>query len=494
MADEGPLARLGGILSGRSSRSASAPGSRLASPARNAEEPSRDRARAEADDETVRRVIAQVREQMLEERTNARRPSILRRREQEPEMERIPTVRRSGKRRRGRENRSRSRSRHSSRGSVTPFSGESGSEEDDIRVMVFKEVRNLLEDAGVPTSRKPRLECFPRFIPGNSYDLDTVTKYLKTLQQLPKLEKDNGLQNYLELLKGYIKDNALTWPEYRQILALKLPESLRLSILKMPQGEAMDYLAIYGKCGNIEDIRSDMRKLITHKFKSTTDIIEKTLPMVNKLDGSTATKLGYLYDIMRENVPRYLIDRLRAATSSRNESTAALMRFLNNFRGEIDAHLGSRRENRRETNTKAYNASVEKEIEASLCQMHSLQLEEDGHYNNMSTNVPQRPGQTRGGNVVCWGCEQAGHVRTNCPKKDFAPTTRDMKFCTKCKRLGHLEKECKARCRMCYAVSHASESCTKYQGIEPVAAACAKCIGNLNLTLYHPEAECKGMF
>ena len=486
-ADEGPLARLGGILSGRSSRSTSAPGSRRTSPTRHAEGPPRDRARAEADDRIVRRVIAQIREQMLEERTNARRPPILRRREQEPEVERIPIARSSGRRRRGRGDRSRSRSRHSSRGSVTPFSGESGSEEDDIRVMVFKEVRNLLEDAGVPTSRKTRLKCFPRFIPGNEYDLDTVTKYLKTLQQIPKLEKDNGLQDYLELLKGYIKDNALTWPEYRQILALKLPESLRLSILRMPQGEAMDYLAIYGKCGNIEDVRSDMRKLIAHKFKSTTDLIEKTLPMMSKLDGPTATKLGYLYDIMKENVPRYLLDRLRAATSSRNESTAALMRFLNNFRGEIDTHLGSKRDYRRET--KAYNTSIEKEIEEKLCQIHRLQLEEDEHFNNMRT----RPGQTRGGNPTCWGCNQEGHYKTECPKAESNPT-RDLKYCTKCKRLGHLEKDCRMRCRLCFAISHASESCTKYPGMEPVAAPCAKCIKNLNLTLYHPEAECKGMF
>lgn len=331
--------------------------------------------------------------------------------------------------------------------------------------LLRKEIDQGIERAGMQplSKRKPKIS-FPKFKPGNDCKMEKIKEYVKMLGYIPKLEKATNAQDYLDSINGYVTNYDLTWPEYRQIIATKLPENLRLTFMKMTMDEAMDLLAIFGQYGVKEELRADIRELIFKKFSNTADIIDRTFPLLYRLDESPETKLGYLYDIVKENVPAYLAEQLKMVATGSGKSMASILEFLNSYRKNIDAYLYK---NKKDKFDKPNFGKVLKET-----------------YNYNVENKTRGAAWKTDKNTRCYGCDKPGHIKPDCP-------VLQKKYCAKCKRIGHMVEECRMRCRLCFSQTHLSEACGKYPGIEPVAARCDQCYREFKLTLYHPEKSCR---
>ena len=304
--------------------------------------------------------------------------------------------------------------------------------------------------------------------------LKNAPKFELLFKNVPTFSGDKGcsVREFLNNLNTIVCDRRLklTPDIFRAILLGKLHSDVRTVVTggEIQSEKPIEdiYKALISHYDNSEDMTEAITKLYqlrrgTAPADSYTSFVREanrllTLSDTKDKDKDFATAaLNVLPSRVRELFREFLTRKIRESATNAYPCIDRMLAFLQQFRKELETAF------------------------ASSAPKHKPKIREVRDENDDRPNREKQPPKR-----WCTNCKTDTHDTEKC----FILQRRTL-ICHRCKQQGHIAKNCKVRCRLCFAKEHVATECPVYPSQITTQKMCQYC-AKYNLELYHPERLC----
>ena len=323
-----------------------------------------------------------------------------------------------------------------------------------------------------------------KWVPIPPLENDGYVSYETYLKNAPKFEllfknvptfsgeKGSSVREFLNSLNTIVCDRRLklTPDIFRAILLGKLHSDVRTVVTGGEIQSEKPIEDIYKALVSHYDNSEDMTEAITKLYQlrrgmapadTYTGFVREANRLINLSDTKDKDKdfataaLNVLPSRIRELFREFLARKIRESATNAYPCLDRMLAFLQQFRKELET---------------AFISDAPK---------HKPKIRELKSEDNDRANYAKQP-QKR----WCTKCQTNTHDTNRC----FILNKRTL-ICNRCKQQGHMAKDCRVRCRLCFAKEHVATECPVYPSQITTQKMCQYC-AKYNLELYHPEHLC----
>ena len=323
--------------------------------------------------------------------------------------------------------------------------------------------------------------------------LDYLYKVERIFKNVPMFtDKPGGVQirDFLHSISSIANNcpSEITEEEYMQVLWNKLSPSIQKILANSrevtdAQSLHRALLTFFDLSETPTEAMSKLQQLKpTDKMNTVQKFLNEALRLVDLLQGSAEEKAKVFGIAAKGFIPERLKRRLEdefvkhTTLAGREPSLIYLMNFIKSYKTEID-----------EANEKLSRRLVkqvhvpEKKYAKQAASQNGGGLNANAG-NGGGASFPRPNGNAPKGNgKFCTQCGAKGHEVADCWKNSM---------CSRCGKMGHIGKVCRAKCNLCGMQGHSSITCHVYPGQMPMSSSCSTCKRVYDTDLYHNEDSC----